>query len=360
MLDNIKFEIFGESHGEMIGVTVTGIPAGVAIDAEELTAFMARRKSVKEAYSTPRQEGDEPHFVAGVYNGVTTGAPITAVIHNTSQRSKDYSHLAVTPRPSHADYVATIKYGGCSDMRGGGHFSGRLTAPLCVLGYIAKKILAQNGITVGAYVSDLGGIHSVSYKTSDLTVLEVEYMREGRIPTLDRKKEAEMLALITESAKNKDSLGGAVECIVDGVPVGFGDSLWAGLEGKLSYMMFGVPAVKAVEFGAGFDLINMSGSQANDDFTIVNDKISTVTNNSGGINGGISNGMQLTMRAGFRPTPSISYTQQTVDISTKKIVSLNIGGRHDQCIVPRAVAPIESAVAIAMLDALKTYKASKI
>ncbi len=360
MLENIKFEIFGESHGEMIGVTVTGIPAGVSIDANELADFMARRKSVKEAFSTPRMEADIPSFVAGVYNGVTTGSPITAVIQNTSQRSNDYNHLAVTPRPSHADYVASIKYGGHSDMRGGGHFSGRLTAPLCILGYIAKKILATHGITVGAYVSDLGGIHSVSYKTTNLTVAEVEQMRVGRIPTLNRTKEAEMLDCIKVSATNKDSLGGAVECLVDGVPVGFGDALWAGLEGKLSYMLFGVPAVKGVEFGAGFDFINMSGSQANDDFTIIDNKIATATNNSGGINGGISNGMQLTMRVGFRPTPSISYTQQTVDIASGKVVSLNIGGRHDQCIVPRAVAPVESAVAIAMLDALKGFKASKI
>ncbi|MFI3229080.1 MAG: chorismate synthase [Bacillota bacterium] len=360
MLENIKFEIFGESHGAMIGVTVTGIPAGVAIDEAKLALFMARRKSVKEAFSTPRMEADEPIFVAGVYNGVTTGAPITAVIQNTSQRSNDYNHLSVKPRPSHADYVASVKYGGHSDMRGGGHFSGRLTAPLCILGFIAKEILKSNGITVEAYVSDLGGVHSVSYKETNLTTAMIEELREGRIPTLCREKEAEMLDKILASAKKQDSLGGAVECVVDGVPVGFGDALWSGLEGKIAHMLFGVPAVKGVEFGSGFDLINMSGSEANDDFYINGDKIATTTNNSGGINGGISNGMQLTMRAAFRPTPSISCTQQTVDISTGKAVSLNIGGRHDQCIVPRAVAPVESAVAIAILDGLKTFKASQI
>lgn len=349
----IKVSIFGGSHTEAIGVTVDGLPAGEAIDMDEIYRQMARRAPGRDAAATPRKESDRPRVLCGLLNGVTTGAPLTAIIENTSQHSKDYSELKTHPRPGHADYTAWAKFGGCNDIRGGGHFSGRLTAPLVFAGAIAAQILSRRGITVGSHITSIGGvgggtIDPVSPDISLLNKLHGEYF-----PVADPEAKEKMYEAIEAARADGDSVGGTVECLVVGLPVGAGGLMFGGAESIFSSLLFGIPAVKGVDFGAGFVSAYLHGSENNDPFYFDEDgTVKTKTNYCGGILGGITNGMPLVFSVAFKPTPSIAKPQQTVDLQTGEAYTLAVKGRHDPCIVPRAAPVVEAAACIATLELL--------
>ena len=324
----MKYTIFGESHGPEIGVVLTGVPAGIALDWGFILSEMARRAPGQSALSTARKEADTPEVVSGVFEGKTTGAPLCAIIQNTDTRSRDYEELRRKPRPSHADYAAFVASGGFRDYRGGGHFSGRLTAPLVFAGAVAKQVLKPRGITVSARISMLGGVKDPSQSQIEDIVL---------------------------SAKQAgDSVGGTIACTVEGMPAGLGaPDFGCNVEGIFSQYLFAVPAVKGVAFGAGFALASMRGSEANDPFYMDGDTVKTRTNNAGGVNGGITNGMPITFEAVLRPTTSIYKEQDTVDLDTMEDAKLIIHGRHDPCIVTRAVVVIEAAAALASCEVLE-------
>ena len=347
--EKIKVEIFGASHAKEIGVRIEGLPRGKKVDAAQVQAFVDTRKAGNNPWSTPRKEPDEVVFKRGIANGLTTGETVEAIIENTVQRSADYSPYANTPRPSHADYVAIVKDGENVDLAGGGRFSGRMTAPLCIAGGIALQLLEEKGVFIGAYVKEIGSVEGKGYEQK-VSYEEIERAHaEGKIALSQNE---EMTETVLDARKNGDSVGGKIECIVYGLPVGLGDALFDGLEGKIAASVFAVPAVKAVEFGLGTGFATKKGSEANDEFCIENGKIGTKTNNNGGLNGGISNGMPVTLRVTMKPTPSISLPQTTVDLTTKQETTMVIKGRHDACIVPRAVAGVKAAVALAVLDAM--------
>lgn len=342
--ENIKLTIFGQSHSPAIGMTFEGIPAGEKIDMEKLGAFLSRRAPGKNEFSTPRKEADLPEFISGIVGDTTCGVPLTALIHNTNTRSGDYSELKITPRPGHADYTAEIKYKGCQDFAGGGHFSGRLTAPLCIAGGIAKQLLEKEGINVFARIASIGGIKDEGELTESLEAKE--------FPVVNDAKGEEMRALIAEKRAVGDSVGGIVECVVTGLPAGLGDPMFDGMENRIAQIVFGIPAVKGLEFGAGFAVAEMTGSQCNDAYCMDKGEVKTKTNNCGGILGGITNGMPLTFKAAFKPTPSIAMAQESVNLEEGKETELSVKGRHDPCIVPRAVPVVEAAAALAVYDAL--------
>lgn len=348
---NLKLSIFGQSHGSAIGMTLDGIPAGLPVDMEQLQQFLDRRAPGQNAWSTPRAEGDKPEFLSGIVDGYTCGAPIAAVIYNTNTRSGDYANLKDCPRPGHADYTAQVKYGGFQDAAGGGHFSGRLTAPLCIAGGMCKQWLAQKGIHTGAKIASIGGIADTNFDP-----LHPEFGQIGEIfPVLSLEAGEQMQRLIGSARSDGDSVGGMIDCAVTGLPVGLGDPMFGGMESRIAQIVYGIPAVKAVEFGVGTGAAAMRGSQCNDAFTVSDGQISTVTNNAGGILGGITNGMPLLLRATIKPTSSISSPQQSISLSRMEETTLEVKGRHDPCIVPRAVPVIEAAVAIAVFDAYLTY-----
>lgn len=342
--ENIKVTIFGQSHSPAIGVTIEGIPAGNKIDMEELSIFLSRRAPGKNAYSTPRKEADLPEFLCGVVEDTTCGAPLTAVIHNTNTRSSDYSLLKRVPRPGHADFTAEIKYGGYQDYAGGGHFSGRLTAPLCIAGGICKQLLKKEGIDIITRISSIGKIQDEGELLSSTA--------DKEFPVVNDECGEKMKEYIAEKRALGDSVGGTVECKITGLPAGLGDPMFGGMENRIAAIVFGIPAVKGLEFGAGFDVSEMTGSECNDAYFIENGEIKTETNNCGGILGGITNSMPLTFKAAFKPTPSITATQKSVDITKNEETELSVPGRHDPCIVPRAVPCVEAAAAIAVYDAL--------
>lgn len=350
--NKIKISVFGQSHAEAIGVCVDGLPAGERVDREELRRFMQRRAPGRSAVSTPRREADEVKILCGLVEDVTCGAPLAAIIENTNTRSKDYEFLKETPRPAHADYPAQVKYGGFQDVRGGGHFSGRLTAPLCIAGGICLQILARKGIEIAAHISSVGDVQDEGFDPMGLSRESLAGLRAADFPTLSAEKGEEMRALILAAAAEGDSVGGTVECIVTGLPVGIGGPLFGGLDGKIASAIFGIPAVKGVEFGAGFGAAEMKGSENNDLYTVKDGKIQTLSNNAGGILGGISTGMPVIFKTAFKPTPSITKPQQSVRLSTLEETELRVVGRHDPCIVPRAVPVVEAVTAIALLDAL--------
>ncbi|MCI7401886.1 MAG: chorismate synthase [Christensenella sp.] len=351
-LDNLKIEINGASHAESIDVTVWGIPQGIKIDLDELQEYVDRRKARKTIYSTKRLEEDKINVLSGIENGVTTGDAIKCVVYNLDPHSNDYTKLQDTPRPSHADYVAKVKYNGKEDMRGGGRFSGRMTLTICILGGIAKQILKNHNIQVEGYVQSIAGINSTSYKDRDIKAEEIQAL-DNSFRVIDLDKKELMLEKIQQAAANKDSVGGVVEAIAYNLPVGLGGPLFESMEGKISYAMFAVPAVKGIEFGSGFDISKMTGSTANDCFYYDENKnVKTYTNNNGGINGGITNGMPLTIRVALKPTPSIAQEQKTIDMATKTNTTIQIKGRHDSCIVPRAVVCVESVLALCILDSI--------
>lgn len=345
--DKLKVEIYGESHGDKIGAKLYGLPKGFKIDFSSLNAFVERRKSGNNPWSTPRRESDSFEFLSGLDGEITNGDVLEVVIKNTNKNSGDYNELAYTPRPSHADYVATVKDGMDTCPKGGGRFSGRLTAPLVVVGGIAKQILESDGIEVLSYIRQIGRIVGENYLTKEVTAEEIKGIST---PLKALSNAHEMEEEVLSALSDGDSVGGIVDVIVYGVKVGLGNNLFDGLEGKLSQAIFGVPAVKGVEFGRGFQISSLRGSEANDPFVYDGEKVVTETNNSGGINGGISNGMPITMSVAIRPTPSIAKTQRTVNLKTKENVEIAIKGRHDACIVPRGAVAIEAAVALAILD----------
>ena len=347
----LRVSVFGQSHGRAIGVNIDGLPAGEAIDLEELYTFMDRRKPGKSPLSTLRKEADLPVFLSGLENGVTCGAPLCAIIENSDQHSSDYQNLADHPRPSHADYTAQIKWGGHADMRGGGHFSGRLTAPLCIAGGIAKQILARRGIHVGAHLSSVGPEEDVPFPLHPTKEL-FDDLAAKLFPVLDDQAGERMQAVILDARQNLDSVGGIIECAATGLPAGLGDPMFDGVENRLASALFGIPAVKGVEFGLGFGSARIRGSENNDPFTVVDGRIMTETNRSGGILGGITNGMPVTLRVAIKPTPSISQAQRTVSLSANEEAELIIRGRHDPCIAHRAVPVVEAVTATVLLDLL--------
>ena len=350
----LKIAIFGQSHAPAIGVTIDGLPAGLPVDEGALNRFLARRAPGNGPFATKRKEPDVPEILCGIADGHTCGAPITAIIRNTNQHSKDYSELRDKPRPSHADYPAQVKYGGWQDVAGGGHFSGRLTAPLCIAGGICMQILARLGITVRAHIASVGPVTDRPFDPmgSDVATPSFEALADSNFPVLDAQAAQQMRDCIESARLDADSVGGVVECIVTGLPAGVGDPMFDGLENRIASIVFGIPAVKGLEFGAGFACTGMRGSQHNDAYTMDNGQVKTVTNRHGGILGGISTGMPILFRAAFKPTPSIGQLQQTVSLSRRENAPLTIVGRHDPCIVPRAVPVVEAAAAVAVVDAL--------
>ncbi len=356
--ENFNIYIFGESHAEEVGVKITNIPEGYNIDISKIQGELDRRKSGNNPWSTPRQEEDKVEILSGLSGGKTDGKEFLAVIKNTNKKSGDYDNLKYKPRPSHADYAAKMKFGLDFDMTGGGKFSGRMTAPIVIAGSIAKQILANSGIFIGGYVSSIASIKAPSYRDRSITKNELATLSKQAFPVLSQSIRDVMEKAIMLAKNNGDSVGGTIDCIVYNLAIGIGDYLFDGMESKISASLFAIPAVKAVEFGLGTDFANKFGSEVNDEFFYENGIVVTKTNNNGGINGGISNGMPITIRVSLKPTPSISKVQNTIDLITKENTQITIKGRHDACIVPRAVAPIESAVALAILDLTlrKDYK----
>lgn len=348
--ENIKVSIFGQSHSEAIGVVVDGLPAGFEVDMDALNAFLARRAPGQGKFTTARKESDLPEFVSGIVDGVTCGAPLCALIRNKDTRSGDYADLRDHPRPSHADYPAYVKFGAAHDIRGGGHFSGRLTAPLCVAGGIALQMLAGRGVRVGAHLCSVGDVQDERFDPVSVGERDFERIAANGFPVLDEMAGARMFDAIERARMDADSIGGTIECAATGLPAGLGDALFGGLEGRLSQALFGIPAVKGVEFGSGFDGARMRGSENNDPFVMQEGSVRTLTNNAGGILGGIATGMPLIMRVAIKPTPSIGRAQRSVSLSEGKPYELTICGRHDPCIAPRAVPVVEAAVALVLLD----------
>lgn len=348
----LRVSVYGESHGNSIGALIEGLPAGEIIDTEALMAFMARRQGGRNAFSTSRKEPDIPEFLSGVTDGKTNGFPLCLRIANTNVRSGDYTNLCDLPRPSHADYTAKIKWHGDADMRGGGHFSGRLTAPVCAAGSIAKQILAKRGIYVGAHLATVGNAADAPfpmYPTKEL----FEEIAEKAFPVISDEAGEAMQQEILSAREALDSVGGTIACAVIGLPAGLGDPMFDSFESEIARVMFGIPAVKGVEFGGGFALCAERGSKANDPFRMSADgKVITETNNSGGVQGGITNGMPVCFRVGFKPTPSIAQPQKTVSLSAGEDAILEIKGRHDPCIAQRAVPVVEAAAALVVLDLL--------
>lgn len=344
--ENLKLSIFGQSHGVAIGMTLDSIPAGLPVDTDALQIFLNRRAPGQNDWSTPRKEADRPEFLSGILDGFTCGAPIAAAIYNKSTRSGDYANLKDFPRPGHADLTAQIKYGGFQDAAGGGHFSGRLTAPLCIAGGLCKQWLEGMGIRVFAHIAAIAGISDTPFDplAPDMDSIQPDF------PVINPDAGAQMRDAISAAKGDGDSVGGIVECAVTGLPAGVGEPMFGGVESRIAQIVYGVPAVKGVEFGAGFSAANLRGSQNNDDYVISDGQIRTVTNNAGGILGGITTGMPLIFRAALKPTPSISRPQQSVDLNDGKVQELIVKGRHDPCIVPRAVPVIEAAAAIAIFD----------
>ena len=347
---NLKLSIFGQSHGAGIGMTLDGIPAGLPVDLDELQTFLNRRAPGQSDYATPRREEDRPEFLSGILDNHTCGAPIAALIRNSNTRSKDYSNLYDCPRPGHADYTAQIKYGGNQDVAGGGHFSGRLTAPLCIAGGLCKQWLAQMGISIRAHISAIAGIGDepilIDPVSPDLSLIRDDF------PVINPEAGEKMRQAIAQARAEGDSVGGIIECIAVGLPAGLGDPMFGGMESRIAQIVYGIPAVKGLDFGSGFSGSYLRGSQNNYSFCIQDGKVRTRTNNAGGILGGITNGMPLIFQAAIKPTPSISMMQKSVSLRRMEETTLEVKGRHDPCIVPRAVPVMEAAAAIAIFDAV--------
>lgn len=350
---NIRVSVAGESHGEALGVIIDGLPAGFSIDLEALSAFMKRRAPGQNRFSTPRKEGDIPEFLSGLRENITTGAPLMAIIRNTNTRSSDYNTLQDVPRPGHADFTAEMRYGGFQDARGGGHFSGRLTAPLCVAGGIALQMLREKGVSVYAHIKSVHGVEGdmPDYLTVDREALE--RVSQKALPVWDDEKGEAMQAEIEKARMASDSVGGVIEIAVLDLPHGLGSPMFDRMECKLSALAFGVPAVRGIEFGNGFHAALLLGSENNDSFYLdENGNVRTKTNRHGGVLGGITTGMPLVYRVAIKPTPSIFKAQESVSLSEKKNTTLTIEGRHDPCIVQRAVPVMEAVTAFAVLDVL--------
>ena len=348
--NNISITLFGESHGEAIGCVLDGIAPGIEVDETFIAEQMEKRKGIN-AISTPRREADKVRILSGVFEGKTTGTPIALMIENQSQYSKDYSATKDLARPSHADYTAQCKYHGYQDYRGGGHFSGRITAPLVAAGAICLKALSKKGIEIGTHISSCGGIKDREFV--DLAE-DIALLKNTDMPVLCEKASGDMLLAIENARDEGDSLGGTLTTAVVGMPAGVGEPWFDTVEGMLSHALFSIPAVKGVEFGLGFGYADKKGSQVNDEFTMVDGSVQTKTNNNGGINGGITNGMPVVFSCAVKPTPSIFKQQSTVDFIKNEDAVLNIKGRHDPAIIHRARVVIDSVTAITLCDLLAT------
>ena len=349
----IRLSIFGQSHGAAIGMTLDGVPAGLPVDLDKLQEFLNRRAPGQNDWSTPRREEDRPEFLSGILNGFTTGAPIAAIIRNTNTRSGDYNNLKNCPRPGHADYTAQMKYGGFQDAAGGGHFSGRLTAPLCIAGGLCKQWLEHEDVRIGAHILKIIDVWDDGFDLCDpdLDSIGTDF------PVLNPESGETMQEAIAFYRSLGDSVGGIIECAAVGLPAGLGEPMFGGMESRIAQIVYGIPAIKCVEFGTGKNAALDIGSENNDEFTMVNTEVRTLTNHCGGILGGITTGMPLVFSAAIKPTPSIAKPQQTVNLETGEVTTVQIKGRHDPCIVPRAVPVVEAAAAIAIFDAWLEYKA---
>ena len=348
--DKIKLSIFGESHGEAIGCVIDGLPAGIKIDMNAVYKDMQRRAPGKDKTATPRLEKDIPHILSGMLDNVTTGAPLAMVIENTNTKSGDYSNLMTVPRPGHSDYPAYVKYGGNNDIRGGGHFSGRLTAPLVFAGSVAKQILSQKGVTIGAHIKQIGSVCDAVLDLNKTDKSLLDTLSSSTFSLIDETKEQAMRDEIEKARLSLDSVGGIIECFAVGLPVGLGGNMFDTVEGKLASILFGVPAVKGVEFGIGFGFADKRASEVNDQYEIKNGRVATLSNNNGGVLGGMTDGAPLSVSVAIKPTPSIAKKQKSVNLLTMENAELEIHGRHDPCIVVRAVPVIECAVALGLLD----------
>lgn len=348
--DNIKLSIFGESHGEAIGCVIDGLPAGIPVDMDEICKDMARRAPGRDKTSTPRLEKDFPIILSGVLNNVTTGAPLAMEIKNENTRSGDYNNLMTVPRPSHSDYPAYVKYHGLNDIRGGGHFSGRLTAPLVFAGAIAKAFLKEKGVYIGAHIAQIGGVSDERFDMNNISVDMLKELSADSFPTIGAETEEKMRAVIEQARLEQNSVGGKIECAAVGLPVGIGGNMFSTVESRLSSILFGIPAVKGVEFGLGFGFADAYGADVNDGYEIKDGKVSLITNNNGGVLGGMTSGAPVVFRVAVKPTPSISLPQKSVNLQTMENETLVIHGRHDPCIVPRAVAVVEAAAALGLMD----------
>lgn len=343
----LKITIFGQSHAPAIGVCMEGFPAGFTPDFDELNAFLARRAPGQGAYTTARREPDRPEFLAGLVRGHTCGAPVTAIIRNTDTRNGDYAAFTDVPRPSHADYPAQVKWQGAQDSAGGGHFSGRLTAPLCIAGGLCLQYLHARGIEITAHIERIGAAQDRRF-----TPTQPETLAKAKLPVLDPDSAEAMLTQIAAAKAEGDSVGGCIECAVTGLPAGLGSPMFGGMENRLAQILFGIPAVKGVEFGSGFACAGMRGSEHNDPYFMQDGAVRTRTNHAGGILGGLTTAMPVIFRVAVKPTPSIARPQESVSLQRGEDAVLEIHGRHDPCIVPRAVPCVEAAAAIAILDAL--------
>lgn len=348
--DKIKISVFGESHGNGIGVVIDGLPAGVKIDMDRVLVQMSRRAPGKDRTATPRLEKDLPKVLSGMLGDTLTGAPLCAVIENTNTKSGDYSNLLACPRPGHSDYTAFVKYNASNDIRGGGHFSGRLTAPIVFAGAVCRQILESKGIKIAAHINSIGTVNDAPFNPVCIEDELIDKLNNSTFALIDGSVEEAMREQVEDARMSLDSIGGTIECAVTGIDAGIGEPMFEGVEGVIAKAVFGVPAIKGIEFGKGFELAQMRGSQSNDPFRYENGNVVTETNNCGGILGGITNGMPVIFRAAVKPTPSISQKQRTVDLQKKENAELEIHGRHDPCIVPRAVPVIEAVTAIAIIN----------
>lgn len=351
--NKIKLSVFGESHGPAVGCLLEGLPSGVKIDYDALLAQMSRRAPGKDKTATTRSEADIPEIVSGVVDGVTTGAPIAIIIKNNDTKSHNYDNLRDNPRPSHADFAAFVKYGGQNDIRGGGHFSARLTAPIVAAGAICRQILREEGITVGGHILNIGNVKDTAFDPVGVKAEQLEHLSSKLFALNCPEAEEPMRAEVEAARLEGDSVGGSVELAAVGLPVGLGSHMFGGVENVVSNILYGVPAVKGISFGAGFGYSSMRGSDANDQMYFDEEgNVRTYTNNCGGITGGMTNGMPLLVTVALKPTPSISKEQKTVNLKTGENSTLKIEGRHDPCIVPRALPVLEAALSIALLDLL--------
>lgn len=354
----LRLSLFGQSHGEAVGVVLDGLPAGIAVDMTLLQAFLDRRAPGRSPYASARREADIPRFVSGIVNGKTCGAPICALIENRDARPADYAPLRDTPRPGTADFPARLRYGDDVDLRGSGHFSGRLTVALCTAGAIALQALDMLGVTIGAHIAQIGPHRDTPFDPVETTEQMLRALACADFPAIDPAAVQAMRAAIDEVAAQGDSIGGVVECCALGLPVGLGSPVFGGVENRLSAMLFGIPAVRGVSFGDGFDAASMRGSAHNDEYFPQAGQITMRENHHGGVLGGMTTGMPLLLRVAFKPTPSIARPQQTVRFSTAQPETISIQGRHDPCIALRAVPCVEAAVALVLLDLLLAERGS--
>lgn len=349
--NNIEITIFGESHGKAIGVVLGNLPSGIKIDMNEVAEEMKRRAPGQNKLSTPRKEADEPVIMSGLQDNITTGAPLCAMIYNSDQHSKDYSLLKEKMRPGHSDYPAFVKYQGFNDVRGGGHFSGRITAPIVFAGAIAKQILRQKGIYIGAHILSIKDTYD-DYFDMRLSKDAIDYLKNQFYPVLNQDVYKQFVKIIDDARMEQDSVGGKIECAIVGLQAGLGEPFFDSIESHLSSLLFAIPAVKSVVFGND-RISELYGSEANDCYYYANDVVKTKTNNNGGIIGGISNGMPIVFNVGVKPTPSISKKQDTIDVKKHQDTILEVHGRHDPCIVFRAVVVVEAMAALTILDLVR-------